>query len=255
MNTDVQQYLDLLWGMTEKELRVRYKYTFFGFLWIVVNPLLQMFLIGFLLSLFIKQSSEQYYFHLYTSLLVWNFFSLSLVKATPSIVAERFLIKKSMFPRSVIPLSIVLSNVIHLLLGMGLFGIVMMILKMMPGGSLLYILFGLCLLIIFTCGFCLLTSALNVRFRDIKFIIEALLVLWFYATPVIYTFSLIPQKYIWIWRLNPMTSIMQLFQYGFINAPPPGPAMLSINLIIIVIVAFAGIRVFRSESSNFDDWV
>src|SRR3989304_8777518 len=111
-----KQFIELLTVMTEKELKARYKNTFFGFLWIVVNPLLQMLVIGFIFRLFIKEPIENYYLYLFAGLLVWNFFSISLTKATPSIVSERSLIKKANFPRSVIPLSIILSNLIHLLL-------------------------------------------------------------------------------------------------------------------------------------------
>jgi len=111
------------------------------------------------------------------------------------------------------------------------------------------------MLLAFTTGISLLTSALNVRFRDINFFVQALIIIWFYATPIIYSFTFIPHRYIWIWRLNPMTSILQLFQYGFINYPPPGPAMLTANIFVITVTLVVGIKVFRSESRNFDDWV
>ena len=118
---ELRLFLDLLLGMTEKELRARYKYTALGFLWIFLNPLLQMIVIGFIFTFLIKSPLENYYPFLFIGLLVWNFFSISLTKATPSIVYERSLIKKSKFPRSVIPLSIVLSNFVHFVLGLLLF--------------------------------------------------------------------------------------------------------------------------------------
>src|SRR3989337_4369260 len=103
-------FIDLLWGMTEKELRARYKHTVFGFFWLVANPLLQMLVIGFVFTFFMKEPITNYYYYLFIGLLVWNFFSLSLTKATPSIVWERSLIKKAKFQHSIIPLSIILSN-------------------------------------------------------------------------------------------------------------------------------------------------
>src|SRR3989304_7521187 len=111
MRDDIIHFWDLLWGMTEKELRARYKNTVFGFLWILVNPILQMLVIGFIFAFFLKEPIEHYYFYLFAGLLIWNFFSLSLSKATPSIVYERNLIKKAVFPRSVIPLSIIVSYI------------------------------------------------------------------------------------------------------------------------------------------------
>src|SRR3990167_5732195 len=107
MSDKSRHFFDLLIGMTEKELRARYKNTLFGFLWMFINPLLQMLVIGFIFRLFIKEPIENYFLYLLVGLLVWNFFSLSLTKTTPSIVNERSLIKKAKFPREVIPLSII----------------------------------------------------------------------------------------------------------------------------------------------------
>lgn len=255
MDADTHHFLELLIAMTEKELRARYKHTLFGFFWLVINPILQMLVIGSIFTFFMKEPIENYYYYLFTGLLVWNFFSLSLTKATPSIVFERSLIKKAAFPRSVIPLSIILSNFFHLVVAQLLFLIPVLFLGTLRPISAVVIVAGYVLLLTFTTGVSLLTCALNVRFRDIAFFVEAILIIWFYATPIVYSFSMIPRGYIWIWRLNPMTSILQLFQHGFINFPMPGPAMLSINTFVILIVFVSGVRIFRKESKNFDDWV
>src|SRR3972149_12176559 len=179
MKENTRHFLELLLGMTEKELRARYKNTFFGFLWIVVNPLLQMLVIGFIFRLFIKEPIENYYLYLFAGLLVWNFFSISLTKATPSIVSERSLIKKAKFPRAVIPLSIILSNLIHLLLAFLLLFIPVLILGTLAKYWILELFLGFTLIFIFTTGMSLFTSALNVRFRDINFFVQAALILWF----------------------------------------------------------------------------
>ena len=255
MLTQSKHFFDLLLGMTEKELKVRYKNTFFGFLWVVANPLLQMLVIGFIFRFFIKEPIAHYYFYLFTGLLIWNFFTLSLIKATPAIVYERSLIKKAKFPRSVIPLSIILSNLVHFLLALGLLFIPLFFIQTFSLAKMPHLIFGFLLLTTFTVGLSLLTSALNVRFRDVNFFVQALLMIWFYATPIIYTIFVIPRHLIWLWRLNPLTAVVQLFQYALVGATPPGPAMLLSNLLIICIVFILGIYVFQTESKNFDDWV
>lgn len=255
MKRDVYHFWELLWGMTEKELRARYKNTIFGFLWLVVNPMLQMLVIGFVFTYFMKEPIEHYYYYLFIGLLVWNFFSTSLNKATPCIVFERALIKKSAFPRAIIPLSIVLSNLIHFTIALTLYLIPVLFLKTFSITHIPHVLTAVALLVMFTTGVSLLTSALNVRYRDVNFFIQALLMVWFYATPIIYSFTQIPRDILWIWRLNPLTSIIQLFQYGFLNATPPGPAMIASNISVIVIVSAIGILTFRDESKTFDDWV
>ncbi len=242
-------------AMTKRELVARYKNTLFGFLWVVVNPLMQMFVIGFVFRFFIKEPIQNYYLYLLVGLLVWNFFSLSLSKTTPSIVNERNLIKKARFPREVIPLSIVLSNFTHLLIAFAILLIPILLAGILSIYNFPRLLLGVILLITFTTGLSLLTSALNVRFRDINFFVQAILIIWFYATPVVYSIRVIPYSLIWIWRLNPMTSIMQLFQNALTSAPPPGIGMLSSNISVIAIVLYIGIASFKKESRNFDDWI
>ncbi|OGU58101.1 MAG: hypothetical protein A2V66_11410 [Ignavibacteria bacterium RBG_13_36_8] len=253
--TEISHFFELLLAMTEKELRARYKHTVFGFFWLVANPILQMLIIGFVFTFFMKVPIKNYYYYLFTGLLVWNFFSLSLSKATTSIVFERSLIKKAVFPRAVIPLSIILSNLVHLIVAQVLFIVPILFLGTMRIESIPLILIGNILLLTFTVGLSLLSSAMNVRFRDIAFFIQALLVIWFYATPIIYSFLVIPYKFIWLWRLNPMTSILQLFQNAFIGYPMPGLAMLTVNISIIIIFTALGIIIFKRESKNFDDWI
>jgi ABC-type polysaccharide/polyol phosphate export permease len=114
---------------------------------------------------------------------------------------------------------------------------------------------GLVLLITFTIGFGMLTSALDVRFRDINFFVQAILIIWFYATPIVYSINVVPYRLMWIWRLNPMTSITQLLQNFFVSAPGPGIGMLISNVSIIFVITVIGIIIFRNESRNFDDWV
>jgi ABC-2 type transport system permease protein len=248
-------FLELLAGMTKRELVARYKNTLFGFLWVVINPLMQMLVIGFIFRFFIKEPIENYYLYLLVGLLVWNFFSLSLSKATPSIVNERNLIKKAKFPREVIPLSIILSNFTHLLIAFSILLVPVLFLGILSVHNIPRLIEGIILLLSFTTGLSLLTSALDVRFRDMNFFVQAILVVWFYATPVVYSIQVIPHQLIWIWRLNPMTSIVQLFQNALVSAPPPGIGMLLSNVAVITFIAIAGISTFKKEGKNFDDWV
>jgi lipopolysaccharide transport system permease protein len=249
------QFIELLVGMTEKELRARYKYTVLGFFWMAVNPILQMIVVGFVFRFFMKEPIENYYYYLLIGLLVWNFFSLSLAKTTQSIVWEKNLIKKAKFSRSVIPLSIILSNFVHLIITMAILVIPISFLGTLTFIGIFYIFVALILLFLFAVGVSLFTSALNVRFRDINFIVQAVLIVWFYLNPIVYVLSMVPYSYYWLWRFNPMTSILQLMQHGFLGQPLPGTAMLSINITLILLVFILGIYTFKRESKDFDDWV
>lgn len=255
MRNGFQHFFELLSAMTERELRARYKNTVFGFLWMIANPVLQMIIIGFVFTFVLTAPVKNYYFFLFTGLLVWNFFSLSLNKATPSIVYERSLIKKARFPHAVIPLSIVFSNLVHFFLAFILFLIPVSFLGKFTLSSLVMVLLAIVILIIFTIGVSLLTSALNVRFRDIAFFVQAVLIVWFYASPIIYSLTMIPRHILWLWRFNPLTSVLQLLQQALLGLPGPGPGMLISNISVIGFVAVLGIIIFRRESKYFDDWL
>lgn len=255
MAEKIRHFLELLWGMTEKELRARYKHTIFGFLWVFINPLIQMLIIGFIFPLFIKEPIEHYNLYLFTGLLTWNFFSLSLSKTTPSIVFERSLIKKARFPHAVIPLSIILSNTINLMLAFLLILLPSIFLHVFSLTRLTYGIIGLVMLLGFTTGLSLLTAALDVRYRDVNFFVQAILIVWFYVTPIVYSIYSVPRHMIWIWRLNPMTAPVQFFQHAFVNFPAPGVAMISVNATIIIFVLIMGILIFQKESKYFDDWL
>lgn len=252
---DTKHFLDLLTIMTKRDFTVSYKNTFFGLLWLVVNPFLQMLIVGFVFTYFVKEPIKNYYYFLYIGLLVWNFFSLCLSKCTPSIVYERSLIKKAVFPRAIIPLSIIISNLLRFILALIIFLIPVFILGTLTYMSVLYIAAALFLLLVFTIALCFLFSALNVRFRDINFLVQALLILWFYANPIVYTLSQIPSNLLWMWNFNPLTSILQLFQFGLLGNPIPKLSILVFNVMIIATVSVIGIIIFHRESRTFDDWL
>lgn len=252
---NIRFFGNLLLSMTEKELRARYKYTLFGFLWLVLNPLLQMLVIGFVFTFFMKTTIQNYYFHLFINLLIWNFFSLSLSKSVPSIVYERALIKKSAFPRSVIPLSIVLSNAVNCSFALVISCIPSIVNQSFSLTQLTVAMFGLIILIFYTSGLSLFFTALNVRFRDMYFLVQSILILWFYATPIIYPFSSVPHNLRWLWKMNPLTSIIQLFQHAYLNGPLPDLSLFLSNGILIISTVFIGFALFNKSSKTFDDWV
>ncbi|MFC1750051.1 ABC transporter permease, partial [Pseudomonadota bacterium] len=156
--------VDLFIAFTEKEIKARYKRAVFGLLWIIINPLLQMVVIGFVLSFFIK--IDNYYPFLFSGLLFWNFTSSSLSTGTSSIVYSRDLLKKAKFPREALVLSIVFANFYNLLISIGLFGLYLMLTSSLLLPNIFLLAPALLWLLFLVSGLCLLTSSLNVRFRD-----------------------------------------------------------------------------------------
>lgn len=239
--------------MTQKEIKARYKRAVFGFLWIVLNPILQMIIIGVIFSFFIK--IENYFLFLFSGLLPWQFISLSISKATPSIVFERALLQKAKFPIESIPVSIILANFINMLVSFVLFLLILMFLGKL---SLLGVLISIPVLIwllTFTMGLSLLTSALQVKYRDINFFVQTVLILWFYATPVIYNLSVIPKALLPFFLLNPLTSIFEILHQSLLQQGHINIEILIINILTSLLIVFLGVFLFKKEHRYFVDWL
>jgi len=249
----MKNYLDFILTMTQKEIKARYKRAVFGFLWIVLNPILQMIIIGVIFSFFIK--IENYFLFLFSGLLPWQFISLSISKATPSIVFERALLQKAKFPIESIPVSIILANFINMLVSFVLFLLILMFLGKL---SLLGVLISIPVLIwllTFTMGLSLLTSALQVKYRDINFFVQTVLILWFYATPVIYNLSVIPKALLPFFLLNPLTSIFEILHQSLLQQGHINIEILIINILTSLLIVFLGVFLFKKEHRYFVDWL
>jgi len=247
----LRHYLDFLWAMTEKEIKARYKRAVFGFLWVVLNPVLQMLIIGIIFSFFIKISN--YFLFLFAGLLPWQFFSLSLSKATTSFVNERALIQKAKFPKESIPISIILSNFIHLVISLFLFLSLLLVIGREINLQILLLIPTLIWLLIFTIGFSLLAATLQVRYRDISFFNQTLLTLWFYVTPILYNLTLIPDKVRFLFALNPLTSIFELFHFSILGSGAINFQIVAINLFFSMAILILGVLVFKKQEKYFTD--
>ncbi len=251
-----QHWLEFLIAMTEKEIKARYKFAVLGFLWIVLNPLLQMIIVGGIFQFLIPVSTDHYFMYLFAGLLPWNFFSYTVTKNTSMILNERSLIKKANFPRESIILSVVLSNAFHLvvalllfmLISVAVFGFVQLI-------KIPIIICALVLIILLTTGCSLLFSALNVKYRDVNFFVQALIPLWFYATPIVYTIDLVPSFLQKIIYLNPLTITVELMHYAFSGGEFAPLINFLPSIVVTMTVFIVGWWKFKKEDPNFEDWV
>lgn len=261
-----RHWLDFLSAMTQKEIKARYKRATFGFLWVVLNPLLQMLVMGFVFQFFVPVQVDNYFLFLFAGLLPWNFFAQSLTKTTPAFFYERTLIKKAKFPREGIVLSIIFSNLFHFLVALILLLIALIGDKLLIETysfmelifyslRMLWVIPAILLLLIFTIGLSLITSSLNVKFRDINFIVSLAVMLWFYATPVIYALNLLPEFLRPIFYLNPMTAIIEMFHYALMGLPITMISFVWVAIVLTICFFYLGVRTFNRESKNFDDWL
>lgn len=241
--------------MTEKEIKARYKLAILGFLWIILNPLLQMMVIGLIFQFIVNTNIEHYFIFLLAGLLGWNFFSLTLTRNTAIIVNERGLIHKAKFPRESIVLSVVLANLFHTLIAYLLLIFISLFIADIGIGKV--VLFGLAVtqLFMITAGSSLLCSALNVRYRDVSFIVNAAVPLIFYCTPIVFTRSMLPAWMQHLLILNPLTSIIEIIQFIYAGTPVISMNALFFSSFFSITIFTIGWSFFQKASQYFDDWI
>lgn len=255
MSLNQRRWVEFVWAMTEKEIKARYKMAIFGFLWIFLNPLLQMLVMGYIFQFFVPVKTVNYFEFLFPGLLAWNFFSYTVTKNTQMYINERSLVQKAKFPREAIVISVVLSNLFHFFMSLALFvlweALVVHELHWWRWWLLPAIIVWLTIL---TTGLSLLFSSLNVKWRDVNFGVQALMPLWFYATPVVYPLQALPEWLSQLIYLNPMTAVLEMIRWTTLGLPIN---WLSVCWSLLVTLAMFGIGVyvFKRESPYFDDWI
>ena len=241
---EITVYKELLFNLTSKELKLKYKNSALGFFWSFLNPLLMLTVYTFAFKFIMKVQIENYSLVLLAGLLPWNFFSASVQGSTMSLVNNSHLIKKVYFPREIIPLSLIMSNFVNFLMTMIVLFAAMMLFGVPLGINILMLPVVLILLVMFTTGLSLMLSVLNVYYRDISHFTEILFMAWIYLTPVIYSFSMIPEKYRVFLMLNPMTLAVELIRDTTIRNVFPDLKFLLALLIVASITLSVGQSVF-----------
>lgn len=218
MNRNIGYLFDLISVITEKELKVRYKSSILGYLWSIANPLLFALIYYFIFKLVMRVQIPNYTIFLITGLFPWQWFASSTSNSLFAFIANAQIIKKTVFPRSVIPLSNVMMEFLHFLCTIPVIMVFLFIYDMRPHFSWLW---GVPLIalaqMIFTYGLALMLSTLNLFFRDLERFITLGLMLMFYCTPILYSLDLIPEQYRAFVEGNPLSLLILCWRDLFMN--------------------------------------
>jgi lipopolysaccharide transport system permease protein len=258
MNQSIQQlysHRELLWMWTVRELKIRYKQSVLGVAWAVLQPLALMLVFTVVFSYFAKVPTSNIPYPVFslTGVLPWTFFSTAVSFAVPSLVTNLHLVTKIYFPREVLPISSVFAAFIDFLIECVVFIVVMIIYRMPVYSSILWLPLILLIQIVFMIGLVISLSALNVWFRDIRFIIPLALQIWMYACPIIYPVNNVPESVRWLYMLNPMAAIIDSYQRIILYGVPPQGLYLAIAAAISLLILFFGYRFFKRSEVNFSD--
>ncbi|OGL42556.1 MAG: hypothetical protein A2042_04205 [Candidatus Schekmanbacteria bacterium GWA2_38_11] len=249
-------YIELAYTLAKKDLKVRYKTASLGFVWAILNPLLMMVVLTAIFSMFIRIKTDvPYSIFVLTGLIPWTFFNLSLSSCTNSIIDNSNLIKKVYFPREIIPISIVFANFINFSLSIIILFLFLFLFSIKITYLLLFLPAIIAVQLIFTIGISLLTSSLNVYYRDIRYIVEATLLMWFYITPVFYPVTMVPERFKAYYFLNPMAGIISSYRDTLLSGKVPDIYILAETASLSLIILFIGYCVFKKIEPVFADLI
>ncbi len=221
-----RKYKFLLYQLTQREIKARYKQSFIGRAWVVVNPLAQLLVYTFVFSFVFSSPSGNipYPIFLLAGLLPWSLFQGSITIATNSLVENAPLIRKVSFPREIIPYSVVIAKVIDFLFASILFIVFAIIFQTTLAPTILLVFPILLVQLLLTTGISLLLSAFNLFYRDVQYLANLVLMLWMYMTPIVYPQSLVPERFQFLYFFNPMVGIIEGFRSVIFGLPFPTQA-------------------------------
>ena len=254
---ELWEYRELLYFLTWRDIKVRYKQTALGASWAIIQPFFTMVVFSLFFGKLAKVPSDglPYPIFSYTALVPWTFFANGLSQSANSLVMSANLIKKIYFPRLVVPIASVLSGVVD-------FGLAFLVLLGMmvfygryPTSAVVWLPFFVLLALVTSLGVGLWLTALNVEYRDVRYVVPFLTQFWMFATPIAYSSSLLSEPWRTIYGLNPMVGVVDGFRWALLGTgQAPGP-MIYVSAVTALVILISGAYYFRRMEKTFADVV
>lgn len=252
---EIWNFRELLWILVTREIKVKYKQTAIGVSWALLQPFLTMVVFTVIFGKLgsIPSDGLPYPVFVMTALLPWQLFAKAIAQGSVSMVTLGGMMGKIYFPRLIAPLSAVLAGLVDFAVSLGILLALMVWYQVLPGWEIflapLFILLGL----LSALAIALWLSAINARYRDVQQAMPFLIQIWMFLTPVIYPTSLIPEKWRWLYALNPMVSVIDGFRWSLLGVRPPELASLLLSSISVLFLAIGGFIYFARFEKNFVD--
>src|ERR1700758_2711936 len=254
---EVWEYRELLYFFAMRDIKIRYKQTVNGVLWVVLQPLMTMgvFTIFFGRLAKLPSSGLPYPVFYFAALVPWAYFAQALSSCTNIVVANQQVITKVYFPRLVLPLAAVCSGLLDFVIGFAVMIILTLSFGIHPPATVVLLPVFLLLAVATALGVGLWTSALNALYRDVASIVPFIVQFWMLASPVAYPSSLVPERWRWLYGLNPMAGVIDGFRWALTgHGQPPGPMML-VSAAMVLVLLIGGLIFFQRMESNVIDRV
>lgn len=254
---DLWNYRELFYFLAWRDIKVRYKQTVIGIAWAVIRPILTMVVFTFIFGGLAGLPSEEgvpYAIMVYAALLPWNFFSHSLSESSNSLIGNVNLISKVYMPRLILPASSVMVNVVDFAISFGIFVLLMIYYRFMPDWKIVTLPLFLFMAFITAYGSSLWFGALNVRYRDFRYIVPFIVQFGLYISPVGFSSGIVPEKWRLLYSLNPLVGVIDGFRWAILgqNVQIYWPGFI-LSIILITIIFITGLFYFRSTERTFAD--
>jgi lipopolysaccharide transport system permease protein len=253
---EIWKHRELLYFLAWRDLKVRYKQTILGFAWVVLQPLLFTLVFTVVLRVLVKVPSDgiPYPIFAYIGLLIWTFFSSSVLSAANSLVGNANLISKVYFPRMLIPLACVLARLVDLFVALSIIIGLLAYYRIHVTAALLLAPYLILLLAIFSLSVGMWSAAINVKYRDVGLTIPVMIQLWMFLSPVAYPASLVPSKWRLLYSVNPLVGMIEGFRATILGQVINWPSILMSTAITLLALAYATFC-FRNRERRFADLV
>jgi lipopolysaccharide transport system permease protein len=254
---ELWEYRELLYFLIWRDIKVRYKQTALGAAWAIIQPIMTMVVFSLFFGKLGKMPSDgiPYPIFSFAALVPWTFFANGLNQASNSLVGSSNLIKKVYFPRLSIPLAVVLSGAVDFALSFLVLLIMMLYYGLAPTLNIVWLPAFLLLTLIASLGVSLWLSALNVEFRDVRYVVPFIVQFWLFATPIAYSSKLLPEPWRTLYGLNPMVGVVEGFRWALLGTKTrPGP-MIAVSAVVAILVLIGGAYYFRRMEKTFADLV
>lgn len=254
---ELWEYRELLFFLVWRDVKVRYKQTALGILWAVIQPVLTMVVFSVFFGKLGKLSSDglPYPLFAFAALVPWTLFSNGLTQATNSLVASSNLIKKVYFPRLIIPVATVLAGVVDFLIAFAVLILMMAYFGYVPTANIIWLPVFLLLTLAVSLGVSLWLSALNVEYRDVKYVIPFLAQIWLFATPIAYSSTLLDEPWRTLYGLNPMVGVVDGFRWVLLGSGSAPGAAVAVSTVATLILLISGAYYFRRMEKTFADLI
>jgi len=254
---ELWEYRELLYFLTWRDIKVRYKQTVLGAAWAILQPFFTMVVFSLFFGKLAGMPSDgiPYPIFAYTALVPWTFFAHGVTQSSNSLVGSANLIRKVYFPRLVIPISAALSGGVDFFLAFTVLLGMMFFYGIIPTLNVLWLPLLLVLVLVTSLGVGLWLTALNVQFRDVRYVVPFMVQAWMFATPIAYPSSLLDEPWKTIYGLNPMVGVVEGFRWALLGSETaPGPIIL-VSAMVSVFLLISGAYYFRRMEKTFADVV